>query len=106
MFMDVRLHKWLYSAEYSGNHIEDCGDINRAATAVQYHQNMASANSWSGDGNPTLRFILSLARILAAALWRRPITAAPEKSALISTGGISLSFAFLCVLARKLCLPT
>jgi hypothetical protein len=66
-----------------------------------------SAIWWPGNDNPALRRFLSLARALAKAKRQRPNHASPRNSPRsIATGGISLSFAFLGALARRLGLLT
>jgi DNA-binding transcriptional LysR family regulator len=66
-----------------------------------------SAIWWPGNDNPTLRRLLSQARALAKAKRQHPSNASPRNPPRsIATGGISLSFAFLGALARKLGLST
>jgi DNA-binding transcriptional LysR family regulator len=60
-----------------------------------------------GNDNPTLRRFMSLARLLAKAKRQRQNSGSPRHlSRSIATGGISLSFAFLGALARRLGLST
>jgi hypothetical protein len=66
-----------------------------------------SAIWWPGNDNPALRRFLSLARTLAKAKRQRPNTATPRNSPRpFPIGGISVSFAFLGALARRLGLST
>jgi DNA-binding transcriptional LysR family regulator len=66
-----------------------------------------SAIWWPGNDNPALRRFLSQARVLAKAKRQRRYTASPRhRPRSISTGGFSLSFAFLGALARRLGLST
>jgi DNA-binding transcriptional LysR family regulator len=66
-----------------------------------------SAVWWPGNDNPALRRFLSLARVLAKAKRQRPNHASPRNSPRsIAIGGISLSFAFLGALAKRLGLST
>jgi DNA-binding transcriptional LysR family regulator len=66
-----------------------------------------SAVSWPGIDNPALRRFLSQARALAKAKRQHASNAPPRNPPRsIATGGISLSFAFLGVLARRLGLST
>jgi DNA-binding transcriptional LysR family regulator len=66
-----------------------------------------SAIWWPGNDNPALRRFLSQARALAKAKRQQPNSASPRNSPRsIATGGITLSFAFLGALARRLGLST
>jgi DNA-binding transcriptional LysR family regulator len=66
-----------------------------------------SAIWWPGNDNPTLRRFLSQARALAKARRQHPTNASPRNPPRsIATAGISLSFAFLGALARRLGLST
>jgi DNA-binding transcriptional LysR family regulator len=66
-----------------------------------------SAISWPGNDNPALRRFLSQARALAKAKRHRPNSASSGNSPRsIAIGGITLSFAFLGALAKRLGLST
>jgi DNA-binding transcriptional LysR family regulator len=66
-----------------------------------------SAIWWPGNDNPALRRFLSQARALAKAKRQHPNSGTPRNSSRsIAVGGISLSFAFLGALARRLGLST
>jgi hypothetical protein len=66
-----------------------------------------SAVWWPGNDNPALRRLLSLARVLAKTKRQRPNSASLRRSPRsIAIGGISLSFAFLGALAKRLGLST
>jgi DNA-binding transcriptional LysR family regulator len=66
-----------------------------------------SAIWWPGNDNPALRRFLSLARTLAKARRPHPNPASPRNSPRsIAIGGITLSFAFLGALAKRLGLST
>jgi DNA-binding transcriptional LysR family regulator len=66
-----------------------------------------SAVWWPGNDNPALRRFLSLARVLAREKQPTQESASPKRPPKsISTGGITLSVAFLGALARRLGLST
>jgi len=66
-----------------------------------------SAIWWPGNDNPALRRFLSQARALAKAKRQHPNSVPPRNSPRsIAIGGITLSFAFLGALARRLGLST